>query len=269
MSLGAAPTLVGMTSVLITGSADGLGHEAARQLLAAGHDIVLHGRTRERAHEALAALPGARAAIAGELSTLEGMRAVAEQANAHGRFDAVIHNAGVYLGPRQQTADGLERVFAVNVLAPYVLTALIARPARLVYMTSGMHESGELRFDDLQWERRPWDATQAYCDSKLLDVMLAFAVARRWPDVCANAVDPGWVRTKMGGAGAPDSVEDGAATQAWLAAAPQAAGESGGYWHRLQRRQPHPQAGDPEQQQRLLDACARLSGVELPQQQAQ
>lgn len=253
-----------MTSVLITGSADGLGQEAARQLLASGHDVVLHGRSEQRAREALAALPGARAAIAGELSTLDGMRAVAERANALGRFDAVIHNAGVYLGPRRETADGLERVFAVNVLAPYVLTALIARPTRLVYMTSGMHESGELRLDDLQWERRPWDATQAYCDSKLHDVLLAFAVARRWPAVRANAVDPGWVRTKMGGAGAPDSVADGAATQAWLAAADAAADESGGYWFRRARRHPHPLAADPTAQDALLAACAELSGVELP-----
>jgi len=252
-----------MTTVLITGSADGLGQEAARQLLAAGHDVVLHGRSEERAREALAALPGARAAIAGELSTLAGMRAAAEQANALGRFDAVLHNAGVYLGPRRETADGLERVFAVNVLAPYVLTALIARPARLVYMSSGMHEAGELRLDDLQWERRPWDATQAYSDSKLHDVLLARAVARRWPSVRANAVDPGWVKTKMGGAGAPDSVEEGAATQAWLAASPEAAEETGGYWFRLRRQQPHPLADDVDAQEALLAACAELSGVEL------
>ncbi len=254
-----------MTSVLITGSADGLGQEAARQLLADGHDVILHGRSQERAREALAALPRARAAVAGDLSTVAGMRAVAEQANGHGRFDAVIHNAGVYLGPRRETPDGLEHVFAINVLAPYVLTALIEPPERLVYMTSGMHESGTLRFDDPQWEQREWNATQAYCDSKLYDVLLAFAVARRWPSVRSNAVDPGWVKTKMGGAGAPDSVQEGAATQVWLAAAPEAAGESGGYWHRMRRQQPRPESADVAVQEQLLDLCAGLSGVTLPQ----
>ncbi|MDO8186029.1 SDR family NAD(P)-dependent oxidoreductase [Conexibacter sp. JD483] len=253
-----------MTSVLITGSADGLGHEAARQLLADGHDVVLHGRSPARAREALAALPRARGTVAGDLSTLAGMRAVAEQANALGRFDAVLHNAGVYLGPRAATADGLERVFAVNVLAPYVLTALIERPQRLVYMTSGMHESGVLRLDDAQWQQREWNATQAYCDSKLHDVLLAFAVARRWPQVRANAVDPGWVRTKMGGAGAPDGVEEGSATQAWLAAAPEAAQETAGYWHHLERRQPRAETADPAVQEELLALCAQLSGVTLP-----
>jgi NAD(P)-dependent dehydrogenase (short-subunit alcohol dehydrogenase family) len=254
-----------MASILITGSADGLGQMAAKLLIADGHDVVLHARSPQREREALAALPGARGAVHGDLSSIVQMRSVAEQANALGRFDAVVHNAGVYLGPRSTTVDGLERVFAVNVLAPYVLTAAIARPGRLVYLSSGMHRTGEVRLDDLQWLQRPWDDTQAYCDSKLLVVMLARAVGRRWPDVRANAVDPGWIATKMGGAGAPDGLDVGSQTQAWLAgsSAPEAASATDGYWFRGAHEEPRPETGDVALQEELLAECARLSGVAL------
>ena len=118
----------------------------------------------------------------GDLSSIAEMHATAEQANAAGPFDAVIHNAAVgYRVPRLETADGLEHVFAINVLAPYLLTALIEPPRRLIYLSSGMHRRGEADLTDLQWRRRPWDGTQAYANSKLLDAVLAFAVARRWP----------------------------------------------------------------------------------------
>lgn len=253
-----------MGRIFVTGSADGLGQTAARRLVAAGHDVVLHGRSPQRADEALAAVPGARSAVHGDLSSVEQMRAVAEQANALGRFDAVIHNAGVYLGPRRETVDGLEHVFAINVLAPYVLTAAMQRPDRLVYLTSGMHRSGEVRLDDLQWTKRSWDDVQAYSDSKLHDVLLAFAFARRWPGVRANAVDPGWIATRMGGPAAPGGLEEGAATQVLLAG-DDAPSVSGGYWYREAQEDPHPAATDAEIQDALLAACEELSGVANPQ----
>ena len=116
-------------------------------------------------------------------------------------FDAIIHNAGIgYREPaRRETEDGLEHVFQTNVLAPYLLTALVSRPARLIYLSSGLHRAGDPDLADLQWQHRSWDGYQAYCDSKLFDAVLAAAVARRWPDVVSCSVDPGWVRTKMGG----------------------------------------------------------------------
>src|SRR5580704_6924077 len=194
-----------MSRVLITGSADGLGLMAGQLLAGGGHAVTLHARSATRADHARRALPNADVVV-GDVATIAGMREVAEQANASGRFDAVIHNVGIgYQEPRRsETVDGLEHVFAINVLAPYVLTALITPPDRLVYLSSGLHRRGDPDLSDLQWQRRRWNGSQAYADSKLLDTVLAFAVARRRPAARSNAVDPGWVATKMGGPGAPD-----------------------------------------------------------------
>jgi NAD(P)-dependent dehydrogenase (short-subunit alcohol dehydrogenase family) len=215
--------------VFVTGSADGLGLLAARRLLAEGHEVVLHARNGKRAKDAKAAAPDAKSVLIGDLESITETRALAEQANHVGRFDAVIHNAGVGDSERrQETVDGLEHVFAINVLAPYVLTALIERPGRLIYLSSGMHRYGHPDLSDLQWERRPWDGSQAYSDSKLFDLVLALAVARRWPEVFSNAVDPGWVATRMGGRGAPDDIGQGSETQSWLAVSDDARAKTGG-----------------------------------------
>ncbi len=256
-----------MSTILITGSADGLGLLAARQLIAGGHAVTLHARGEARAAEALAAAPGAAGALAGDLASISETRELAAAANAAGPFDAVIHNAGIGYRESRRTAteDGLERVFQINVLAPYLLTALIAPPQRLVYLSSGLHTSGRPEFHDLQWERRRWDGLQAYSDSKLYDAMLAFAVARRWPQVRSNAVDPGWVATKMGGAGAPDDAELGADTQAWLAVGDAPGTDLSGtlLYHRRQRAAA-PAAHDVALQDNLLAACERLTEVPLP-----
>jgi NAD(P)-dependent dehydrogenase (short-subunit alcohol dehydrogenase family) len=207
--------------------------------------------------------------VVDDLDSIKGMRSVAEQANALGRYDAVIHNAGVgYREPRRiETPDGLAHVFAINVLAPYLLTALITRPDRLVYLSSGMHRGGDPDLSDLQWTNRRWNGAQAYSDSKLFDVVLAFAVARRWPGVLSNALEPGWVPTKMGGPGAPDDLSLAAVTQVWLAVSDDpAANVSGGYFYHQQPREVHPAAHSPTIQDGLLDWCADLTGVVLPSQ---
>ena len=178
-----------MARVLVTGSSDGLGLMAARLLVDDGHEVTLHARNEARAEDTRDELPAAAAVVVGDLSSIAGMRQVAEQANHLGRYHAVIHNAGIgYREPKRiVTVDGLSHVFAVNVLAPYLVTALMTRPDRLVYLSSGMHRGGDPDLSDLQWDRRPWNGSQAYADSKLFDVVLAFAMARHWPDVLSNA----------------------------------------------------------------------------------
>jgi NAD(P)-dependent dehydrogenase (short-subunit alcohol dehydrogenase family) len=255
-----------MARVLITGSADGLGLMAGRHLLDQGHQVVLHARNDGRADDTRAAAPGVESVLVGDLSSIDETRKVAEQATAAGPFDAVIHNAAVGYRERRRvsTVDGLAHVFAINVLAPYLLTALVPAPARLVYLSSGMHRGGDPDLSDLQWERRRWNGSQAYADSKLFDTVLAFAVARRWPSVRSNAVDPGWVPTRMGGQGAPDDLSQGMLTQAWLAASddPAAAG-TGGYFYHQRARDTHPAVNDPAVQDGLLAACAVLTGVDI------
>lgn len=239
--------------VFVTGSSDGLGRLSALALLDAGHHVVVHVRSEKRrsAVEDLVA-KGARVVV-GDLADLEQTRKVADQVNALGTMDAVIHNAGVY-------SDSA--VLAVNVVAPYVLTALMHRPKRLVYLTSGMHRGGRPKLDGLDWTGKR--ATATYSDTKLFVSALASAVARLWPDVLSNSVDPGWVPTKMGGKGAPDDLRLGHVTQDWLATSDDAeARTTGGYWHHQRRSEPHPSVDDASFQEKLLAELARATGIAL------
>jgi NAD(P)-dependent dehydrogenase (short-subunit alcohol dehydrogenase family) len=215
----------------------------------------------------LSAVHGAEAVVIGDLTSIAQTRKVAEQVNALGAFDAVIHNAGIgYREPRRiATEDGLPQVFAVNTLAPYILTALIKRPKRLVYLSSGLHRSGDESLKDLAWKDRPWQGQQAYSDTKFHDVLLAFAIARRWTNVFSNALEPGWVATKMGGAGATDDLDAGHRTQVWLAVSDDpAATVTGEYFYHMRLREPEPTTRDTELQEKLIEACEGFSGVELP-----
>jgi len=255
-----------MARVFITGSSDGLGLAAARSLLGAGHDVVLHARSKERAAEAQAAVSGAADVVIGDLASHEAIRSIADQVNALGRMDAVIHNAGIYTTPaRGSTAEHHATILAVNTLAPYILTALIERPARLVYLSSGLHRGGEDSLEDLDWTARKWDAGQAYAETKLHVAAIAAALARRWPSVLCNAVDPGWVRTKMGGRSAPVDLDSGQRTQSWLAVSDDPRARfNGGYWHNLERQKPASGVTDVHFQDRLLFSLRELTRIELP-----
>ncbi|MFC4314378.1 SDR family NAD(P)-dependent oxidoreductase [Steroidobacter flavus] len=254
-----------MAKVFITGSSQGLGLMTGQLLADQGHSVVLHARNETRAKEAKA--PQATQWVIGDVSTLEAMRSVAEQANRFGPFDAVIHNVGIgYREPgRVETVDGLSQLWAINVLAPYVLTALISKPKRLVYLSSGMHLGATSSLDNIQWSKRRWDGSQAYADTKLHDVLLTFAVARHWPDVLTNAVSPGWVQTRMGGPGANDDLDQGHRTQAWLAVSDDKdARTTGGFFYHKQPGRVNPVARDVALQDRLIDYCREVSGVTLP-----
>ncbi|CAI2494938.1 SDR family NAD(P)-dependent oxidoreductase [Serratia ficaria] len=241
-----------MSRIFITGSADGLGRAAAETLLAEGHQVIVHAREPGRLHGMRALLDRGALAVTGDLSDLQQTQALAGQVNRIGRPDAVIHNAGVFSGPQ---------VLAVNVIAPYLLTALIARPARLVYLSSSMHFDGRAALDAVDWRG---NQPMPYSDSKLLVTALAAAVARRWPEVIGSAVDPGWVPTRMGGENAPGDLRLGHLTQEWLVGSEDAqARVSGGYWHHQRRHAPHAATRDPVFQDALLAKLERVTGVTL------
>lgn len=254
-----------VSRVFITGSSDGLGRAAARLLIDEGHDVVLHVRNRERAASVADLAPHAAGVVIGDLSSAAETRALADQVNDVGRMDAIIHNAGIFLEPsRGATADGHARTLAVNTLAPYMLTALIRRPDRLIYLSSGMHHGGSASLRDIDWTERRWNASMAYSESKLYVTALALTLARAWPHVLSNAVDPGWVPTKMGGPGATGDLEMGYLTQTWLAVSDDSAATvSGGYWYHRQRQPPARESLDPAFQGELMARLAALTGIAL------
>ncbi|UQR65205.1 SDR family NAD(P)-dependent oxidoreductase [Bradyrhizobium sp. C-145] len=256
-----------MAIVFITGSTDGLGRAAAQSLLDQGHRVVLHARSFDRAAALGELTPRGAGMVVGDLRSAAETRSIADQVNAIGRMDAIIHNAGVYTQrSRGSTPEGHASTLAINTLAPYMLTALIERPRRLIYLSSGLHRGGEGSLDDLDWNSRAWNSAKAYAESKLHVVALAFALARRWPNVLSNAVDPGWVRTKMGGASAPVDLDTGQRTQTWLAVSEDSAAlVSGRYWHHLRQEVPADEATDPGFQEDLIAKLGKLTGVELPQ----
>ena len=239
-----------MARIFITGSADGLGQLAANALIAQGHQVVLHARNESRARQAMDQVRGAESVVTADLAISDETKELAAKVNALGTFDAVIHNAGVY-------EDSAQQIFAVNTLAPYILTCLIHRPERLIYLSSGMHMQGHFRAETF---KRP-----SYSDSKLHVLMLAKAVARRWSAVYSNAVDPGWVPTKMGGKGAPDDLKKGYETQVWLAVSNDAAARvSGNYFHHQKVTHHNPEADDVGLQEKFLSLCKEVTGVSLP-----
>lgn len=255
-----------MARVLVTGSTEGLGLAAARSLLDDGHRVIVHARDGQRAGALGEVAERAAGVVLGDLARADHTRSMAEQVNELGPVDAVIHNAGVYLDPRRvATPEGHSRVLAVNVLASYLLTCLIQRPRRLVYVTSAAHRDAEPTLQDADWTSRPWDGVRAYAESKLLLTTLAFAVARRWPDVLSNAVHPGWVPTRMGGPAAPHQLQLGHVTQAWLAVSDDAAARTtGGYWFHQRPARPAPATLDEAFQEQVLAELARLTGQPFP-----
>jgi NAD(P)-dependent dehydrogenase (short-subunit alcohol dehydrogenase family) len=238
-----------MARIFITGSADGLGQLSARSLIEQGHKVVLHARNDERGLDAMKKNPKAESVLTGDLSHIEEAKRLADAANESGKFDVVIHNAGVY-----QTSA--KEIFNVNVLAPYILTCMIEKPKRLIYLSSGMHLQGRAKFDNFNID------LVTYSDSKLYVLMLCMAVAGKWKDVYSNAVDPGWVPTKMGGRGAPDNLQKGYETQVWLASGnDEKAKVSGHYFFHQKERHHNPEADDVLLQEKFMDLCKTITGV--------
>ena len=247
-----------MSRVFITGSSTGLGLMTGRLLAEQGHQVVLHARDERRAGDARAALSAAGCHYYWRCLTPEGSQRMAEQLNGMGRFDVLIHNVGV--GYRESrrilTQDGLPHVFAINVIAPYVLTALLERPVRLVYLAR-MHQSqlGRSGPGLAAPPMRRASYTTCFWRSRLRDVGLTCSRMRLSRDGCPR---------RMGGSGAPDDINQAHLTQAWLAVSNEpAALVTGQYFYHMRPRQPNPQVYDTALQDGLVDACERLSGVKL------
>ncbi|MFM2482050.1 SDR family NAD(P)-dependent oxidoreductase [Celerinatantimonas sp. YJH-8] len=252
--------------VFITGSTSGIGLVAAEQLIQQGHRVVAHARNPQRARELKTALAGAEHIVIGDLSNMQQIKEMAKELNQLGHFDAVIQNAGTYAsGSREAVAGNIPYIFMVNTLAPYMLTALMERPERIIFVSSSYHRGANIDITDITWNRRPWSGYQAYGCSKFYDALLANTLARYWPERFINTIRPGWVPTHMGGAGAPDDLEDGAFTQSWLAVSDEpAAHVSGKFFFHMQEERADPRLSDPQLQDQFIRACESLTQLQLP-----
>ncbi len=240
-----------MTRILVTGSTDGLGRATAESLLGAGHGVVVHARNADRAGSLSDLTARGADLVVVDLSDRDAVIAAARELDAGPQIDAVIHNAGVISG---------RSLVPVNVVAPFLVTALVRSPARHVYLSSGMHRGGRPRLEGVDWSGS--SGSSSYSDTKLFVTALMAAVAERRPEVRSNAVDPGWVPTKMGGAGAPDDFTLGHRTQEDLVTDPSAT-VSGGYWFHGQQQEPHPAVADRRFREALVDALERETGIPL------
>ncbi|KAH7244589.1 uncharacterized protein BKA55DRAFT_704659 [Fusarium redolens] len=231
-----------MARIFITGSADGFGLESARQLVQRGHTVYLHARNDGRAAHAKASCPGAAGIFVADLTSVEETKRLASEVNAIRGFDAIIHNAGI-----------MPAIVAINILAPYVLTALNNRPKRLIFIASILHTRANTSIKDIFWYKRGEAQFQdfyAYCDSKLHTILLANAVARRFKDVGADALN---------------KLEDGVDIYVKLAEGNYDQSLTGVYFEPKRRLgEPLPESGDVNLQEKIVEACEKVVGLKLP-----
>ncbi|KAJ7247995.1 hypothetical protein C8J57DRAFT_720098 [Mycena rebaudengoi] len=251
-----------MPRFFITGSSDGLGLLTTQRLISLGHSVVLHARSPARADETRAKCPEAEAILVGDLSSLDEMRALAAEANKLGPYEAVLHNAGLYTGmERVPGKSGLPSLFTVNTLAPYMLTCLMNKPKRLLFVSSEMHYSGRVNVDGNEEKL----LRSSYSDTKLHSVMLAKVFARRWIDVASFSADPGWVPTKMGGRAAPGNIDHAVDTfvMAALGEGKATPAKTGAYLKDSSVHEPNAVAQDEGLQDSLVKELQKISGVEI------
>lgn len=251
-----------MARIFITGSSDGLGSLAAKALVQRGHNVTLHARNSQRAKDASAACPGADGVLIADLSSTEAVKSLATQLNERGPWDAIIHNAGVMRVPSSSKGpEGIPTLFATNTLAPYMLACLVEPPAkRLVFLSSQMHHSGDPSLKNIQ--------ECGYSDSKLHNTMMAFAFAKKMEGkgCLVNSIDPGWVKTKMGGASASDDIGAGVDTYVLLAEGKgKAEGVTGKHWYQSQFRRFQQETADEATQEKLLKQLEEISGIKVPE----
>ncbi|PUE64840.1 SDR family NAD(P)-dependent oxidoreductase [Arcobacter lacus] len=237
-----------MLKVFITGSSDGLGLFTAQKLINLGHEVTLHAKTFKRAEELSSKIPKKTKILVADLSKFEELKQLAHEVNDLGRFDVIIHNAGIYDASN-------EEILKVNVLAPYILTALINKPKKLIYIGSNMHPQGKIDLEKLH-------LGVDYSTSKLLILMLSFSISKLWSDVYVNTVDPGWVKTKMANYNAPDSLEERISTQLWLTS-DENLKVTGKYFHHLKEIDCSTKALDKELQEKLLNIYKNITTIHI------
>lgn len=242
------------TRILITGSTAGLGQLAAKTLIAKGYKVVVHARNQKRAEDAKRDLPEAEAVLIGDLSDLNQVKKLAEDINALGKFDVIIHNAG--------TSSRGDTVFKVNSLAPYILTSLVHKPKRLIYVSSDLHKGARLNLENMQ----SGTPHISYSETKLHIFLFAKAVARKWRDVQVNTITPGWVSTKMGGSNAPDNLRLGYSTLVWLAEGKDKAAQATGQYFFQSKIEPNYNkiVDDIASQDALLNAYFKVTNIPFP-----
>jgi NAD(P)-dependent dehydrogenase (short-subunit alcohol dehydrogenase family) len=284
---GASEDMTGRV-VLITGATSGIGEATARALARRGAHVVLAGRDRDRCEATAEAIRGESGRADGveyllsDLSRRDEVRRLADEFRArHGRLDVLVNNAGVVLMERGETADGIERTWAINHLAYFLLTNRLldvlkaSAPARVVCVSSDAHRAIQgLNWDDLEF-RKGYRGFKAYCQSKLANVLFTRELARRLEGsgVTANALHPGLVNTRIfRGPGAlrvvframanlfGKTAEDGAKTSIYLAGSPEVAGVTGRYFDRCREVEPSKAAQDDEAARRLWEVSERMTG---------
>lgn len=251
-----------MSKIFITGSSDGLGSLAAKALTKKGHKVTLHARNAQRAKDAQKLCPEASNVLVADLSSVEATKKLASELNELGPWDAIIHNAGVMHGVSgSKGPEGLPVLFATNTLAPYLLTCLVSPPPkRVAFLSSQLHQGGDATLKDIQGA--------SYSDSKLHNTIMAFAFAKKMEGcgTLVNSLDPGWVKTKMGGSGASDDIEAAVETYVLLGEGKgKAEGVTGKHWYHDGFRGCRKEAGDEAVQEKLLGKLAEISGVKVPE----
>ncbi len=273
---------------VVTGATSGIGEAAARELARMGGHVVVAGRDPARCSSTVAAIraatgnPDVEPAVADLSSLAEVRRLASELKDRHPRIDVLANNAGAYFARREETADGFERTWALNVLAPFLLTELLldrlegSAPARVINTSSAAHERARLRADDLDG-RDGHAGFRAYGRSKLALNLLTYEFARRVDSekVTINAYHPGFVASHFGwnnggvyrGAirllsrGFGLTSEEGADTLVYLASAPGVAGTTGRYFYERRAVPSSPLSYDRTLAERVWDVCARETGI--------
>jgi retinol dehydrogenase-14 len=271
--------------VLITGATGGIGKATAVGLAALGAKVLITGRDRGRTDDTVREIQATGGEVEGfvaDLSSQSEVRRLADEVlQRHPRIDVLINNVGGYWNTRHVTADGLEHTFALNHLAPFLLTQLLLenleQGARVITVSSNAQAMGRIDFDDLQGERS-YSGARAYNQSKLANVLFTYELARRTPSITANAVHPGLVSTGFG-AGDPGRAQrlfvpvlrpfmksptQGAATSIHLACAPDLDRTTGLYFANSKPKRSSKRSYDESVAARLWEVSAALVGLNAP-----